>query len=178
MNSYVFHPVVDLDYAELNAIVTRQRGKFINRTYRHHRLVSDEPYLIELQQRYPLLSGVYNLYDMPVELVPHVDSDRLASFNIPLGNTETTVTTFYDYVGHEGEYFDGHILNRFDITQLSPVYKFKLVEPTIINTKKIHGVTFEDGHRGNRVTISWSFLPEVTYAQACQAFSEGVVGGQ
>ncbi len=174
MNPYIFCPIIDLDYNELNLIVERQTNMPINDIHTHHRIVEHEPYLRELRQKYPILSGTYNLYEMVIPLRPHIDIDRQAALNIPIRNSETTVTTFYNNADTEGNYDLPKVLDSFNLSDLTPVYCYRLNSPIIINTKIPHGVR-NVSSVNKRTSISWSFLPEVTFEQAVKYFSVDAV---
>jgi hypothetical protein len=180
MLPYIYCPEIKLDYIELTNIVQRRRFERIDAFHTHHRLVKDEPYLMCLQENYPFLAGVYNIYSLPDELEPHIDRDRQASFNIPIRYTETTTTSFYKMrEDYEYEVNEKNIYYNYEMNSLTEIFSFTMTRPTIINTKIIHGVKFNENHNrsltAKRTTISWNVLPEYSFADVVAHFNVGAV---
>ena len=97
----IYQPKLDLNLEEIKEIVfLNQFSSDKNLNASHHRLVSDHPCLQKIQSKYPFLSSIYNIYTLPGnrKIPLHVDAQRSAALNIPIENTEDSVTIFYEHV--------------------------------------------------------------------------------
>jgi hypothetical protein len=162
-NKFGFYPDIDLDLDQLREIVLRRVSDASVDLKPHQRLVEHEPYLVELRNRYPFLSTLYNIYltgagrDIPV----HIDSGRNCALNIPIHNTEDTHTVFYsvedagDVTNIEKYVFD------FVKSKTQEIYRFTLTQPTVMNTKIPHSVIGHPWH--DRIVMSWSVEGNVSY---------------
>lgn len=172
MNSqYIFYPNLDLDLSKIKEIVRRRLNDKVLDMASHHRLVHTEPYLVELKNRYPFLSPVYNIYETGpgMNMPPHIDAKRNCTLNIPIENTEGTHTVFYeveninDVTNIQERVYD--VIN----SKMKEVYRFTLTQPVIMNTKVPHGVLGSIDK--TRIIMSWSALPDVTYEELREKYS-------
>jgi hypothetical protein len=173
MIPYIYYPRIDLDLNELQRIAFHLDGHeydpdvdllylrdatFKSRAdglLRYQRPVTDHTYLINVQKRIPILGDIYNLYIFnPWEIVPtHIDSNRLAALNIPIRNTNTSVTSFYRN-SNSDKRFDAR--RTFDeIDEVGELFSFNMTQPLVFNTSIPHRV---DNHQSKfRVSLSWGF---------------------
>jgi hypothetical protein len=155
-NEYIFHPKIDLDTNKLKSIVYKNLRKDVPGIAIHQRLVESEPYLVEVQKKYPFLSNLYNIFSTPDGYVvpTHIDYARPCALNIPIKYTEDSYTIFYD-VG------DVPVLTRkpekvYDLvnSKTTELFRFTLDSPVIMNTSVAHGVI--GGPDNSRIIMSWS----------------------
>ena len=131
------------------------RDGFVKGKTGEHRSALDDPYMASIQQKYPLLSPVYNIYIVPAKIgIPlHIDKIRSCALNIPIQGTKGTDTIFYDSV-------ESPAIEKFRHT---------LIRPLLINNgPKPHEVT--NNKDTMRITLNWSLNKGVTYEQAIEHF--------
>ena len=100
-DKFLFFPKINLDIDQLRDIVfLTQFCSDESADASHHRTVKNYAYLQSIQDQYPFLSDIYNIYTLPPKKnIPlHVDARRNVAFNIPIKNTEKSKTIFYEYV--------------------------------------------------------------------------------
>ena len=162
-NEYAFTPLIELDLARLKQIALENLNTRVPELASHQRLVSSDEYLLSLNNKFPFLSNLYNIYETPQRYVTpvHVDSARFCALNIPIINTENSYTVFYkpsaELVSTKITRRAYHLVNS-DVTE---VFRFTLTSPTLINTKIPHGVL--DSGDQDRIIISWSVNNNYTY---------------
>lgn len=141
---------------------------------KHHRMVRDDPYMLSIQQKYPLLSDVYNVYPLPphVGIPLHIDRNRSCALNIPLMNTENTYTIFYDALDDLVLEYDEKRIYDLVQSPVREVFRHTLIRPLLINNTMPHEVTNDNDTV--RLTISWSLRKGVTQQQAIECFNEPV----
>jgi len=147
--------------------------KIVDVAHRHHRPINNHPYLVELKNKYPIMGDTYNLYRLNnrIDLEPHRDSDRNCAVNIPVLNTEGSYTVFYSSTRTDNtQYHQRRIYDEFVPSELQEEFRFTLLEPTIINTKQIHGVI--NSESGHRIIFSWSVLPRYSFEDAVEFFTQ------
>lgn len=161
-NQYIFYPKIDLDLRTIKKIVYKHLNKPIPGTATHHRLVKDEPYLMELQQKYPFFSDIYNIYPShPNAVIPlHICPDRSCALNIPIQYTEDSHTIFYELDKEDFTYNEERIYKVF-ASKANEVFRYTLTDPVIMNTLLPHSVT--GGPKRMRIIMSWSIKFNVTY---------------
>lgn len=154
-NEYVQELTLDWDLAYIRELTLRlQYARIANRPI-HHRSVDQDPYLMSIQRKLPILSSTWNIYtfypDIGVE--PHVDGGRKCAVNIPVKNCESSSTIFYKQTTVDSRVDQDRILCSVSGT-LEPVWQFTLTRPTLINTEQPHSVTV--GGLEPRVVFSWT----------------------
>jgi len=157
---------MDLDLDALKKIVYRRRFQNTDgMAASHHRLVSDEPYLIELQKKYPFLSDIYNIYPTPpsYETPLHICPNRSCALNIPIQYTEDSHTIFYEIGREPDTVYNGERIYHIVNSEATEVFRSTLTEPVIMNTLLPHKVI--GGPKMTRIIMSWSINFSVTYEQ-------------
>lgn len=138
----------------------------------HHRLVKDHEYLREVQDRFPYLSDIYNIYTLPaLKNIPlHVDAKRNAAFNIPIDNTEQSETFFYEYMETPILEYDSKNVYNLIKSKVKEIYRFTLLTPTIINNSIPHMVVNHSVRP--RIILSWSLKKEYKFDDGVEYFYE------
>jgi hypothetical protein len=157
---YIFIPNMDLDISKLKEIVFRNLYNRESTLATHQRYVDKEPYLLELRERYPFLSRLYNIYPTPPGyIVPiHICPNRGCALNIPIQYIEESYTVFYEPKDKlEMTYSVPRIYHIIE-SEMVEVYRYTLTQPVIMNTKLPHGVF--GGPKMTRIIMSWSIDPE------------------
>jgi hypothetical protein len=153
----------------------KKQDESVNGRASHHRMVHDDPYMMSIQNQYPLLSNVYNIYPLlPHCGIPlHIDSSRSCALNIPIRGTEDTYTIFYKEDGPlKLEYDDKRIYNLVK-SPVVEVFRSTLTKPLLINNTIPHKVT---NHKNTmRLTLSWSLQLDVTFQQAIECFNAPIL---
>jgi hypothetical protein len=162
-NDFICELDLSLDLKTLSDIAFSSRE--INGMPSHHRLARDNIVTDELQKKYKFLSPVFNVYKFTPGriLQTHIDADRFCAINIPICNTESSDTIFYNKDDSaQLEYDPIRIVNTVT-SQVKECFRFTLHTPTLINTTYPHSVI----NYGNdtRVIISWSVLRPITFQQ-------------
>ena len=164
-NEYAFTPLIELDLARLKQITLANLNTRVPGLASHQRLVSSDEYLFSLNNKFPFLSNLYNIYETPQRYVTpvHVDSARFCALNIPIINTENSYTVFYkpsdELVSTKITHRAYHLVN----SNVTEVFRFTLTSPTLINTKIPHGVL--DSGDETRIIISWSISDQYSYEE-------------
>jgi hypothetical protein len=164
-NEYAFTPLIELDLARLKQITLANLNTRVPGLASHQRLVSSDEYLLSLNNKFPFLSNLYNIYEAPQRYVTpvHVDSARFCALNIPIINTENSYTVFYkpsdELVSTKITHRAYHLVN----SNVTEVFRFTLTSPTLINTKIPHGVL--DSGDETRIIISWSISDQYSYEE-------------
>jgi hypothetical protein len=155
-NQYIFDPKIDIDLEQIVAISKRQMQRPVTGLASHQRRIADEPYLVEVQQKYPFLSNLYNLYTSPPDwVIPiHICPNRGCALNIPVQYTEDSHTVFYEIpTDAEKEYSEERIYELIKSDAVE-VFRYTLDRPVIMNTLLPHGVF--GGPKMWRTIFSWS----------------------
>lgn len=163
-NQYIFYPKIDLDLSALKKIVYKHLYKPIPGSATHHRLVKDEPYLLELQKHYPFFSDIYNIYPSPpnANIPLHICPERSCALNIPIQYTDDSHTIFYELDGQDFTYNKERIYQVIN-SNATEVFRYTLTEPVIMNTLLPHSVI--GGPKRQRIIMSWSITFDVTYEE-------------
>jgi len=141
----------------------------------HQRLVKDNPSLSALQEKFPFLGSIYNIYVFPPGqgLPVHIDSARKCAINIPISNTLDSTTVFYKLeepvvLEHVAErVYDKVISNKIE------VFRFTLTHPTLINNTVAHSATnYSDKPR---VVLSWGLNKDIDFNIAKELLSEYIL---
>jgi hypothetical protein len=137
----------------------------------HQRLVADDPYLTSLIQKYPVMSGVYNIYQLSKDrsLPIHVDRDRFATLNIPVSDTGLSSTIFYSGDNFTSNQNTGRVYHEL-IGDFTELYRFTMTESVLMNTKIPHSVDVSGD--SVRISMSWSVRSEYSFDDAVRFFSE------
>lgn len=164
-NEYIFTPNIDLDLVQLKQIVFKRLHQRIPNTATHHRLVHDEPYLVDLKNKYPFLSSTYNIYPTPPGYITpiHICPNRSCALNIPIHYTEDSHTIFYEIDDSvKSSYNDERIYHVIN-SEAKEVFRYTLIEPVIMNTLLPHGVI--GGPKETRIILSWSITFDTSYSE-------------
>ena len=152
---------MDLDVPRLTEIVFRNLKNISPELATHQRYAEKEPYLVELRERYPFLSKIYNIYpSLPGKVIPiHICPDRGCALNIPIQYTEDSHTVFYESVNEDLTLtYDVPRIYNIVNSEMVEVYRYTLTEPVIMNTRLPHGVF--GGPKMVRIILSWSIVSE------------------
>jgi hypothetical protein len=174
-NEFIYELSINLDMEYITSLVMKKQDESISGRALHHRMVNDDHYMMSIQDRYPLLSNVYNIYPLPprCEIPLHIDSSRGCAFNIPIQGTEGTHTVFYKEDGPlKLEYDEKRIYNLVK-SPVIEVFRSTLTKPLLINNTVPHKVT--NNKNTMRLTLSWSLNPDVTFQQAIECFNAPVL---
>lgn len=153
-NDFIHELDIDFDLDYIRKLIYRPNPD--NGMMPHQRLVSEDPYMASIKEKFPFLSSLYNIYIIhPGGEIPlHIDAKRDCAINIPIDNTENSSTIFWKLVGTpETEYVEKRVYHL--VKSLSEeTFRFTLLKPTVINNSLPHSVT----NFGNkiRVIVSWS----------------------
>lgn len=153
---YVFVPNMIFDINRIKEIALRNLYRVEPTLAIHQRYVKKEPYLLELQERYPFLSSMYNLYPTPPSFVVpiHICPERGCALNIPIKYTEDSYTVFYEPESElKTRYSKSRVYDIVD-SKMIEVYRYTLDRPLIMNTLLPHNVF--GGPKDTRVIMSWS----------------------
>lgn len=153
---YIFSPNLSLDIPKLKEIVSRNISKPEPTLATHQRLVEKEPYLVELNNQYPFLSRIYNIYITPPNaVVPiHICPDRGCGLNVPIQYTDDSYTIFYQPKDKMETVYDAPRIYHLVQSEMIEVYRYTLDRPVIMNTRVPHSVI--GGPKRYRVILSWS----------------------
>ena len=175
MDRLIYHPIIDLDYAYLKELV--HSSKPIEGRPNHHRLVSDDSYMVSIKERYPFLSSIYNVYRMTSGLPLHIDAGRQCTLNIPLVNTENSTTIVYEPVTSNTVHDTKTVIHVItDRENLVETLRFSLDRPTLFNTTVPHEVVQQGSEE--RISISWSISSEYSFDEAIKLFNECALSSQ
>ena len=174
-NEFIYELDIELDMDYITNLVTKKQDESVNGRASHHRMVCDDPYMMSIKNRYPLLSDVYNIYPLlPYCGIPlHIDSSRSCAFNIPIQGTEGTYTVFYEKAGPLKLEYDERRIYNLVKSPVDEVFRSTLIRPLLINNTIPHEVI---NHKNTmRLTLSWSLNLNVTYQQAIECFDAQIL---
>ncbi len=162
---------MNIDIHSIKEIVFKHLAKPLPGYASHHRLVSDEPYLREIQQQYPFLSSIYNIYATPPGYITpiHICPNRSCGLNIPIHYTEDSHTIFYEFIGESQSRYDKERIYHIIESDVKEVFRYTLTEPVIMNTLLPHSVI--GGKREARIIMSWSITFDTSYEDLKKEFS-------
>lgn len=163
MNDIIYELDLDLDIDHLADIALN--GIAPDGAPSHHRLVSSDTYLQQIKNRYSFLSGVFNVYKHPpgYSLDIHIDADRFCAINIPICNTQDSMTMFYDKNDSAELQYDSRRILNLVKSATKECFRFTLTKPTLINTSYPHSVINNSDQ--TRIIISWSVLRPMTFQE-------------
>ena len=167
----IYQPKLDLNLEEIKEIVfLNQFSSDKNLNASHHRSVSDHPCLQKIQSKYPFLSSIYNIYTLPGnrKIPLHVDAQRSAALNIPIENTEDSVTIFYEHVQDPILEYDSKNVYNLIKSEVTELFRFTLLEPTLINNSIPHMVI--NNSSKPRIILSWSVNKEFKFEDVRDKF--------
>lgn len=156
----------DLDYLENLILTFVKKNKELKR---HQRLVTEDPYLKSINEKFPLLSSIWNYYDIlpNYKLPAHIDAKRSCALNIPIRGTTGSSTIFYKPTDDlKLRYDNNRVLDWVD-SGLEKVFEFELVKPTLIKNDVPHAVT---NGPNRRIILSWSIVIDYSFEEAKQIF--------
>lgn len=163
-NDYAFTPTFELNVTEIRKIVFSRlmQHRPPPELASHQRWVSREPYLVELQQQYPFLSDIYNIFrtDALHPVPAHQDASRSCALNIPVQYTEDSHTIFYRALTPQQHFIEERVYNLIT-GPCEELWRFTMTEPTVINTAVPHAVI--TGPHRERIIMSWSVREGYTY---------------
>jgi hypothetical protein len=159
---------MNLDLDKINEIVMRRQKDSIPGMATHHRRVDDEPYLVELRNRYSFLGPLYNIYTTAAGYVTpiHICPGRSCALNIPVFYTEDSHTVFYEIPEDASIQYNKTRIYQVINSSAIEVFRYTLTEPVIMNTLLPHGVF--GGHKQERIIMSWSIDFNYSYDQLRQ----------
>ena len=167
-NDYAYELDFDFDLVYLeNLILTFvKKNKDLKR---HQRLVSEDPYLNSVKEKFPLLSSIWNYYDiLPyARLAPHIDARRSCALNIPIRGTEGSSTLFYKPTADLNLRYDNERVLNWVNSDLEKVFEFELVKPTLIRNDVPHAVI---NGSSRRIILSWSIVINYSFDEAKEFF--------
>lgn len=165
-NNFVFETNLELDKEYLIKLTQRYtRGDLKE----HQRYVDKDPYLKSIRDKFPILSPVWNLYDLipNKELSPHIDAKRQAAFNIPLIGGELSETCFFKANEDVQKTYDDVKIVYWVNENITPEFKFTLTRPSIIDNSVPHSVV---NGPSRRLIISWSLIDGISFEDAKEFF--------
>jgi hypothetical protein len=159
---------MNLNLDKIKEIVTRRLTDNIPGMATHHRLVADEPYLLELRKQYPFLGPLYNIYTTAAGYITpiHICPGRSCALNIPIIYTEDSYTVFYEIPENASKQYNKTRIYQVINSQAVEVFRYTLTEPVIMNTLLPHGVF--GGPDRERTIMSWSIDFNYSYDQLRQ----------
>ena len=159
---------MNLDLDKIKEIVMRRQRDSIPGMASHHRMVKDESYLIDLQDRYPFLGSIYNIYTTAAgyKTPIHICPGRSCALNIPISYTEDSSTVFYTIPEDASKQYNKERIYQVINSRAIEVFRFTLTEPVIMNTLLPHGVF--GGPVQDRIIMSWSIDFNYSYQQLRQ----------
>jgi len=158
----------DLIYLENLVLSWAKKNKELKR---HQRLVEEDTYLNSIKEKFPLLSSIWNYYDIfPFSVLePHIDAKRYCALNIPIRGTAGSTTSFYKLKGESKLRYDNdRVLNWVD-SDIEKVYEFELTKPTLIKNDIPHSVV---NGPTRRIILSWSISIDYTFEEAKKIFKD------
>ncbi len=160
---YIFYPNMEFDVTKLQEIAIRNMHNFDSNLKTHQRKIENEPYLVELKNKYPFLSSLYNIYTTsPGYITPiHICPGRGCALNIPVIYTEDSYTIFYELKGEVIKKYSEQRIYEIIESDTFEVYRYTLDRPVIMNTQLPHGVV--GGKKGPRTIMSWSIGLDYNY---------------
>ena len=166
----LYFPKLDVDIECIKSIVLNNQFNRNSSSAKHHRLVSSEPYLTEVQRKYPFLTDTYNIYTtLPFSGLPrHVDAKRKCALNIPLKGTDGSETIFYSPIGELITKYDPVLIANIIVSDVEKIYSFTLTEPVVINNTIPHEVV--NNSATTRVIMSWSISNDYTFEDVVEIF--------
>jgi hypothetical protein len=174
-NDYVMELPVRLDVTKLKQIVDQALGTSTNHQY----MITDYPYLQQVQKAIPILGWRWNIYKFPPHkgLDVHVDARRKACINIPISGYDTSVTSFFKEQTNMTTVYDPVKVLYNVQDSLEKVFSFTLRKPTLIRNTVPHSAYAGDE---TRVIISWGLCDNMDFFEAKQhiaALADVVIAG-
>ncbi len=162
-NDYVKELPVMLNMGKLKEIVNQAYGTSTNHQY----MVTDYPYLQQIQKAIPILGWRWNIYKFQPNkgLGVHVDARRRACINIPISGFDTSVTTFYREQSNMATVYDPVKVLYNVQDSLEKVFSFTLRRPTLFRNTVPHSAYAGDEER---VIISWGLRDNLGFFEAKQ----------
>jgi hypothetical protein len=175
-NDFIYELDIDIDLGYISKLVFKNQFKpslHLNSQQdkaKHHRLVSDDEYMMSLKKKYPLLGDYYNIYTLlRGQGIPlHIDAGRFCALNIPIQGTEDTDTIFYETLGDvQTEYSQRYVYNLVQ-SPVKELFRHTLLRPVLINNSIPHKVI--NRKQVDRISLSWSFSKPTTFKEAKELF--------
>ena len=175
-NNFIYELDIDIDLEYISKLVFKNQFKpsldLISQQdkAKHHRLVSDDEYMVSLKNRYPLLGDYYNIYTLKKgQGIPlHIDAGRCCALNIPIIGTADTDTIFYETLGDvQTEYSQRYVYNLVK-SPVKELFRHTLLRPSLINNSIPHEVI--NRKQVDRISLSWSFPKPTTFEEARELF--------
>lgn len=167
-NNYVFElDWLEFDYDALYRVCTTppERDSGILPYQRH---VDSDPYMKAVQEQYPFLGKLFNIYSVRNSLPVHIDAKRKSVVNIPVRNTSDSSTIWYEMEDKMMTVYDASKVAHIVQNPLKEIYRHTLNVPTLIDVTIPHSV--ENRSSEPRITISWGISDKIEYEQACRLF--------
>lgn len=158
-NNFIYEIDFEFDVSKVNLNQGSTTGLLS-----HQRLVKDNPYMVNIHNRYNFLSDRFNIYTLNPKSSwrIHIDAKRNAALNIPIENSACARTDFYESVDNDS--LELVLEKAFYVLKKEPkkIYSFFLQKPTIINTSIPHNVTNLSDN--TRIILSWSIVDRYSYS--------------
>jgi hypothetical protein len=176
---YIIQPELDLNIDRLTKIVLEKVDYSTMKLPIKLRInIDTDEYLNSIRKKYPFLADMMLVYIMPngLRLPPHIDF-RECALNIPILNTESSLTSFYKFKSGIEENFEPfdkkQIFYRAREDDIEKDFSFIMDRPTILNTKKVHDVVVSCQENEGRIIISWIIL-DVDFETLKQNFKDNI----
>ena len=174
-NQYIFSvPNSLFDFERLQEIALRNLNDVQEGLAFHQRRTETEPYLMELRERYPFLSPLYNISTSPPGWITpiHYDSGRNCAINMPVSYMEDSYTTFYDVVEPiEAEFIPFKVYHEIK-SRVEKRFEFTLEHPILINNTMPHGVV--GGPLKDRTILSWSISSKFRFEEIKEILKDAI----
>ena len=160
-NDYIKELPIELDIEKLKDVVNKAYGTSRNHQY----MVTDYPYLQQIQKAIPILGWRWNIYKFPPHkgLGVHIDARRKACINIPISGLNGSVTSFYREQDFMDTVYDpAKVLYNIQ-DSLEEVFSFTLRRPTLIRNTAPHSAYAGEEER---VIISWGLRDDIGFFKA------------
>jgi len=171
-NDFVYHTCIDLDLDYLKKMVSVQKHIVTGGLAGHQRYVNTDEYLSSIRNKLPFLSPIFNIYSTRprVGIVLHTDAKRKCAFNIPIANTNSSTTSFYEYAEEPVLTYNEKNVYYEIKSKVNEMFNFSLTQPALINNSSPHAV--KNWGDEDRVIISWSMDENITFSEAKEFFKK------
>jgi len=174
-NQYIFSvPNSLFDFERLQEIALRNLNDVQEGLAFHQRRTETEPYLLELRERYPFLSPLYNISTAPAGyVVPiHFESNRNCAINVPVSYMEDSFTSFYEPLEPINSEFIPFKVYHEVKTKVKKVFSYTMTHPVLINNTLPHDVV--GGPLKDRTILSWSISPKFRFEEIKEILKDAI----
>lgn len=169
-NDFIYETCIDLDITYLKKMVAEQKPA--DGLASHQRYVNTDPYLRSIKDTLPFLSPIFNIYSTRPRagIVLHTDAKRKCALNVPIANTVSSFTSFYEYAEEPSVVYNEKNVYYEIKSKVNEVFKFSLTRPVVINNSAPHSV--QNWGTEDRVIISWSMDENISFLEATEFFKK------